>query len=207
MDCGLLVVVEAALARFVVALASRRSAFAPPLRTAAVEAATAAGIEATATGGASSAATAGEVGPAITHRAAVAATSTGATIAATAATVATTTTATATAATPAESAAAAATTAATAATTAAILRLFHRDLTSLDVAAVDLLDRLARFVFGRHLDEAEAARTTRLTVRDDLRVRYGAKAAEEVAQVQLGDRVRQITNVESRSHLFLVAVM
>ena len=116
-------------------------------------------------------------------------------------------TAAATAAAAAEAAAAAATAATTAAATAAILGLLHGDLTSLDVAAVDLLDRLAGLVLGRHLDEAEAARTAGFTVRDDLGVRYGADAAEQVAQVQLGDRVGQIANVESRSHVFLVAVI
>ena len=98
-----------------------------------------------------------------------------ATTAATAATTAAATTAAATAATAAESAAAASTAAAAAATATAILGLLDGDLTALDVAAVDLLDRLARLVFGRHFDEAEAARTAGLTIRDDLGVRHGAE--------------------------------
>src|SRR6185369_8984076 len=131
--------------------------------------------------------------------AAAAATTTAAATAATAAAVATATTAVAAATAPA------ATTPAT--TTAAILGLFDGDLTSLDVAAVHLLDRLACLILGRHLDEAEATRPAGLAVGDDLRVRHGSDAAEQVAQVQLGDRVRQISNVESRSHVFLVAVI
>jgi hypothetical protein len=100
-----------------------------------------------------------------------------------------------------------ATAAATTTTTTAILGLLHGNLTARHVTPVDLLDRLARLFLRRHLDEAEAARTAGFTVRHDLRVGHGAEPAEKIAQVQLGDGVGQISNVESRSHVFLVAVM
>jgi hypothetical protein len=115
------------------------------------------------------------------------ATAAAATTAATAAPATTAATAVAAAAT---TAVATATASAAAAATTAILSFLHGDLTSLDVAAVDLFDRLAGLILGRHLDEAEAARTSRFAIRDDLRVRHGADAAEQVAKIQLGDGVR-----------------
>jgi hypothetical protein len=82
------------------------------------------------------------------------------------------------------------TTAAAAATTAApIFRLFDRNLAALHVATVELFDRLTGLIFGRHLDEAEATRTTGLAIGDDLGIRHGAEAAKQLAQVELGDAV------------------
>ena len=113
--------------------------------------------------------------PAIATTAATAAATTTAAAAATTTAVAATTaaTTTATAATAAKSAATAA--AATTATT--ILGLLHGHRATLQVAAVELLDRLAGLVFGRHLDEAEAARPAGVTVGDDLGLGDGAHAA------------------------------
>src|SRR6185437_6489909 len=117
-----------------------------------------------------------------------------------------TTTAAAAAAVAATAAAASTTSepATTATAAAAILGLLHRDLASLDVAAVDLVDGLLGLVIGRHLDEAEATRAAGLAIGDDLGIGDGAERGEQLAQIQLGDAVGQISNVESRSHFFLV---
>ena len=127
-------------------------------------------------------------------------TATAATVAATAAAAAATTTVAATAATTAAATEATATTAAAA---PAILRLFHGNLAALNVAAVQLLDGLAGLVVRRHLDEPEAARPTGLTIGDDLGVRDSAEAGEQFTEIQLGDAIGQIANIQSRSHFIL----
>ena len=82
-----------------------------------------------------------------------------------------------------------ATAAATGSTTtaAALLGLLDGNLASLDVTPIELLDRLAGLVLGRHLDEAESTRATGFPVSHDLRVRDGAEPGEQVAQVELSD--------------------
>ncbi len=75
-----------------------------------------------------------------------------------------------TAATIATAAAEAATTAATAASSAAIFAracFVDVQITAIDFFAVELLDGSFALFLARHLDEAEAARASRLTVFDD----------------------------------------
>jgi hypothetical protein len=102
-----------------------------------------------------------------------------------------------TAAATGTTAAAAATTAATAATS---LRFLHGDLTSLNVTAVELLDRALCFSLARHLDETEPARPAGLAVHDHLRLGDLSDLREQIAQIELGHAVRQIPNVESAAH-------
>jgi hypothetical protein len=148
--------------------------------------------------------------PALTATAAATAAATSAATTATATTaaaaaVSAATTAAATATAAAAVSAAATTTAAT--TTTPVLGLFHGDLATLHVTAVELFNGLACLLLVRHLNEAEPARTPGLTIGDDLGVGDGAQTRKQLAQVELGDAVRQVANVESRSHFFLAASM
>ena len=133
---------------------------------------------------------------------AAAATTTAAAVAA--ATAAAATVATATAATAAIAATAAAATAAEAAATAAgartILRLVDTQRATAHRVAVEGLDR-ARGVFLGHLDEAEATRTTRITVDRQGHGSHSAMLGEQGAHSRLVRRERQVTDIDFR-HLW-----
>jgi hypothetical protein len=119
-------------------------------------------------------------------------------IAATAATAATVTTATATAATVAT---ATATTAAAAAFFAGT-GLIHGQRAARELAAVE---RCNRFVgTAVHLDECETATATRFSVRNDRGVGNLTELAERLPEVLRRRAERQVTNVDSLTHLSIL---
>src|SRR5207302_10956006 len=65
---------------------------------------------------------------------------------------------------------------------------------------VELLDRGLGLLGRRHLDEAEPARTARLTVRDDRRRLDPARLGEHFAQPLAGRRERQATDEQPLCH-------
>src|SRR4051794_36120836 len=109
----------------------------------------------------------------------------------------------ATAATTAATAVAATSTAAAPSTTAAtaaartLLGLVHGQRAALKLSGVEVADRVGGFRIGRHLDEAEASRTTRVAVHDQLGLGHSARLREEVAQIHFGGVEGEITNVQS----------
>src|SRR6185369_6074705 len=90
--------------------------------------------------------------------------------------------------------AAAGASAATAATAAfALLGLTDVDLPTADVAAVQLLDRLARLDRRTHLDEAETARTAALAVADDGRRFHRSRSREYRLEIRAGGREGEVS--------------
>jgi hypothetical protein len=61
--------------------------------------------------------------------------------------------------------------------------LVHHEVTVAEEAAVQHLDRLGRFLFGRHLDESETARTPGELIRHDANRLDGAGLLEELAEI------------------------
>lgn len=129
--------------------------------------------------------------------AAPAATTTAATVTAAAATTAAATEAATTTTAAAEAAAT------TAATLLAGTRLVDRQVTAVDVLAVERLDRGAGLVVILHLDEAEAAGTTRLAIHDQRRGEHLAVGLEELAETGLRRIERQIADVELHFAIYL----
>jgi hypothetical protein len=152
-----------------------------------------------------------------TAAAAEAATATAATTAAAAAEAATATTAAAAAVAAAATAAAAtvtatattaaATTATTEATTATFLAwlgFVDTQRTTVDVSAVQRLDRTLSILLGCHFDECKTTRTTGIAVEHDLDVcDLAAVPFKGGAQGVLGGLKREVANVQSRSHRYL----
>src|ERR1700690_2043047 len=102
---------------------------------------------------------------------------------------------------PAAVTTAAAPAATTTAATRALLRLVDVDGATVDVTAVELLDRVRGFLVRAHLDEGEAAGAARLAVHDHLGVGDGAELPEELAKAHLGRVVRKVSNIEASTHL------
>src|SRR5581483_9471121 len=70
------------------------------------------------------------------------------------------------------------------------------------LADVQLLDRLLCIGGRLHLDEPEATRTARFTVRDDRRGRAPAQLREQRLQVLAGGREREISHEELARHVY-----
>jgi hypothetical protein len=168
-----------------VVIATTTTAATATAAAAAAEAATATAAAAT------TAATATEAATATTAAAAVAA----------AATAAAATTVPAAAAT---AAAATTTTEATATTFLAGLGFVDAERTTVDVSAVQRLDRALGILLGCHFDESKTTRATGITVEHDLDVcDLAAVPFKGGAQGILGGLEGEVANVQSRSHRYL----
>jgi hypothetical protein len=102
----------------------------------------------------------------------------------------------------------AAATTATTATTAVLARAGFVDdqVATVVFGAVELGDRVVGGIFGRHLDEAEAARTARLAIHNDICGVHLAGRGEMLMKVLAGDAEGQITYVKFRAHFPLKSV-
>src|SRR5688572_17229819 len=98
--------------------------------------------------------------------------------------------------------------AATTATTAVLARAGFVDdqVATVVFGAVELGDRVVGGIFGRHLDEAEAARTARLAIHNDICGVHLAGRGEMLMKVLAGDAEGQITYVKFRAHFPLKSV-
>src|SRR2546423_15288762 len=67
----------------------------------------------------------------------------------------------------------------------------------MQICSVELLDRILRFLFVRHLDEGESARLTRVTVTHQLHSFNLAELREHLLQILLTSRKCQIPNVDT----------
>jgi hypothetical protein len=104
-------------------------------------------------------------------------------------------------------AAVSATATATIATAAAIssgTSFVNRQITAVEVLAVELLDGRSRFFRGRHLDKAETSRATRHAIFYDLSRFNITRLGKVVAQIIAGRLEREISHVEFCSHFFSV---
>jgi hypothetical protein len=108
--------------------------------------------------------------------------------------------ATAATATTTAAAAAAAAAAATAATAGTLLSFVHLEGSPVQLATVELLDRLLRLLIRAHLDEREAPRATRLAIHHDLHVCDGPDLPEGLAKAELSGVVRKIPDIETSTH-------
>src|SRR5688500_4470744 len=110
-----------------------------------------------------------------------------------------------TAAAAAPVSAAAGTSAAASATAApalgTVLGLVDAQRAAVEVGAVHLLDRRLGRLGGRHLDEGESARSPGLPLDHQLDLDDLAELGEGVTEGLVGGRERQVTYVESISHL------
>src|SRR5438132_11700826 len=86
------------------------------------------------------------------------------------------------------------------ATRARRLGKLHLQGPTVHFLTVELLDRGLGLLGRRHLDEAEPARTARLTVRDDRRRLDPASLGEHFAQPLAGRRERQASDEELLCH-------
>src|SRR5205085_12504296 len=100
--------------------------------------------------------------------------------------------------------AAAASAAAVAAALDAGPRLVNGQRATAELFAVELLDGRCRSFGRRHLDEAEAARATRVAVFDDRRVLDLSGLREHLAQLVAGRAEVKVPDVKSRAHLSVV---
>jgi hypothetical protein len=124
----------------------------------------------------------------------------------TTATAATTITATTAAAVTATATAAAAITA-TAAAISARARFIHRQISAIEILAVELLDRRRCFFRRGHFDETKAARTTGHAVFDDLSRFHIARLREVIAQIVASRLEREISYVKFCSHFLFCPLM
>ena len=224
-DNGLLVVVETTLARLVIALATRRTAFATPRRAlvarwriaaagsrrragevrtpiahrAAVgTAARRSTAIATATAAATVAAAAGAITTAAT--AGVAATTAAAIATATAATIAAAATTTVRRTRAAATAAAAKSTTAATATGLTFDSFAHRDRTAVEQSAVHGLHCCSTHFIGFHFEEGEAAAAVRLAIHDDFRRGNSPELGEGFLQTLGRDGVGQVAHKQFTTH-------
>ena len=79
-------------------------------------------------------------------------------------------------------------------------RLIHGEVTPAELLVVQRADRFLRVVVGRHVDEGESARPSRRHVAHDVDGLDRARAAEQVLQILLGHRVREVSDVELFRH-------
>lgn len=84
-----------------------------------------------------------------------------------------------------------------------VLRLVHSDCPPVELLAIELFDRLIGCGCVRVGHEPEAARATRLTVRDDLRLGDLAEAPEGLLQAIVGGAPRQPADKQFLRHLSL----
>ena len=100
------------------------------------------------------------------------------------------------------SATAAGTTTAAATTTAALLRagLVYRQVTALEILAVERGDGSLRLLIAAHLDEAEALGTPGIAIGDHLRRHHRAVRGKHLLQVALVHVVAQVADVKLLTH-------
>src|SRR5688572_25311280 len=80
------------------------------------------------------------------------------------------------------------------------LRLVDGQVPAAEVVVVELIDRLLRFLIGRHLDEPESARPAGGHVAHDLDALDGSASGEELLQVLLSRAVREVAHVKFSTH-------
>src|SRR5689334_2987356 len=85
-------------------------------------------------------------------------------------------------------------------TRAALLSLVDLEGAPLEIAPVQLRNGLGRFRGRAHLDEREPARTSRLTIGDDLDVDDGSRRSEQGPKIGLGRGEREIANKQTCAH-------
>src|SRR5258705_2711058 len=86
-------------------------------------------------------------------------------------------------------------------------RFVHHKIAVAEEPAIEHLDRLGRFLFGRHLDESEASRTPgELTGHDTNRL-YRAGLLEELAEILLRGLERKIADEQLCGHRLPPAAM
>src|SRR5262245_35369896 len=83
-------------------------------------------------------------------------------------------------------------------------RLVDRQIAAAERIVVKLVDRLLRVFVRRHLDEREPARAAGGHIAHHLDRVDGAGRGEELLQLRLPRRERQVTDVEFPSHLTLL---
>src|SRR5829696_8644562 len=80
------------------------------------------------------------------------------------------------------------------------LGLVHGQVASAEAVVVQLLDRALGFFIGRHLDEAEAARTASCHVAHDFHALDRATLSKQLLEILLSRCVREVAHVKFSTH-------
>jgi hypothetical protein len=89
---------------------------------------------------------------------------------------------------------------------AALFGLVDGEVTTIDIAAVERVDRFGSLVGGSHLDEPEAAGAAGVTIVDDLSLGDLAVLREELLEIGRGSVEREITHVDVAGHCCSLAI-